>query len=118
MDRIDRYVIAAKELGLSYGYYVASLYDPSRATPTYRKGRKYKQRPLKFNEQRAFSLWQQYMTDEQIAEAVGVTRANIQRWRSRLKLPSTFKNDIETKKYRLTNTQDGTSIVFVENDEL
>lgn len=118
MDRIVQYVIAAKKLGLSYGYYVASLYDPSRATPYYHNGRKYKQRALKFDEQRAFSLWQQYMTDEQIASSVGVTRANIQRWRSRLRLPSTFKNDIDTQKYRLTKTQDGTSIIFVENDEL
>lgn len=118
MDRIVQYVLAAKERGLSYGYYVASLYDPSRATPTYyRNDRKYKQRPLKFNEQRAFTLWQQYMTDEQIASSVGVTRANIQRWRSRLKLPSTFKNDIDTEKYRLTKTQDGTTYV-VYNDEL
>ena len=119
MDRIVQYVIAAEALGLSYGKYVASLYDSSRAAPSV-DIRKRRHSSRKFDEQQAFSLWQQYMTDLEIAKALGVSRGYIQEWRSQLALPSTStaKKPINTKKYRLTFLRDGTPIILREDDEV
>lgn len=117
MDRIDQCVKAAKELGFpSYGYYIASLYDPGCTIP--KSPQKRKHRPRKFTDPQAFILWQQYLTDSEIASTLGVSRAYIQRWRDQLELPSTAKTPIDTKKYRLTQLQDGTAIVIRQNDEV
>lgn len=111
MDQIEKDVIAAKELNLSYGYYKALTYNPGRATPkTFRKKR-HPNRTRKFTDQEAFSLWQSYMTDAEIGSTLGVSRAYIQRWRDQLELPSTSKIHVDTKKYRLAQLQDGTSVV-------
>ena len=113
MDRIDQYVKAAKEQGFpSYGLYVASLYNPQQASPSPTKKRRRPQRPRKFTDKQAFTLWQKHMTDSEIGAALGVSRAYIQRWRDQLELPSTSKTCIDTKKYRLAALQDGTSIVL------
>ena len=117
MDQIEKDVIAAKELNLSYGYYKALSYNPAPGpTPTISRKRNHWQRSRKFTDMEAFALWQQYMTDSEIAEAVGVSRAYIQRWRDQLELPSTSRECIDTKKYRLTTMRDGTSVVLIEND--
>ena len=110
MDQIEKDVIAAKELGLSYGYYKAMTYNPHREPPTIKKKRSL--RPRKFTDQQAFTLWQSRMTDAEIGSTLGVSRAYIQRWRDQLELPSTSKTCIDTKKYRLAALQDGTSIVL------
>lgn len=111
MDQIEKDVKAAMELNLSYGYYKALTYSPDREPPTIKK-KKHSQRPRKFTDQQAFNLWQSHMTDAEIGSALGVSRAYIQRWRDHLELPSTSKNRIDTKKYRLAALQDGTSIVL------
>lgn len=116
MDRIVQYETAARALGLSYGKYVAMLYDSSRAAPTVNL-RTQRKRPRKFDEQQAFTLWQRHMTDLEIAGLLGVSRGYIQEWRSQLELPSTAKKRIDTKKYRLTFLQDGT-VVVIHSDEL
>ena len=111
MDQIEKDVIAAMELNLSYGYYKALTYNPDREPPTIKK--KQSQRPRKFTDQQAFSLWQAYMTDSEIGSTLGVSRAYIQRWRDQLELPSTSKAHVDTKKYRLTTLRDGTAIVII-----
>ena len=112
MDQIEKDVIAAREMNLSYGYYKALTYNPGRAAPTIRKNRN-SHRPRKFTDQEAFQLWQAYMTDAEVGSVLGVSRAYIQRWRDQLELPSTSKSCIDTKKYRLTTLRDGTSIVVI-----
>lgn len=115
MDQIEKDVIAAMELNLSYGYYKALFYNPGRDTPvhTIKKKRGGNHRPRKFTDQEAFTLWQDLMTDAEIGSALGVSRAYIQRWRDHLELPSTSKVRVDTKKYRLAKLQDGTAIVLI-----
>ena len=110
MDQIEKDVIAAMELNLSYGYYKALTYCPDREPPTITN--RHSQRPRKFTDQQAFTLWQSHMTDAEIGKALGVSRAYIQRWRDQLEIPSTSKTRIDTKKYRLAALQDGTSVVI------
>lgn len=112
MDQLDRDARAAKEVGLSYGYYIASKYDPyaAAATPEPIKKRRRKRR---YTDEQLFLLWQEGYTDEQIGQAVGVSRQFIQRWRDQLELPSTSKFLVNTKKYRLTTMRDGTYIVLI-----
>lgn len=117
MDQIEKDVIAATELGLSYGKYKALMYEPGRASPTIKKKRT-THHTRKFTDKQAFSLWQAYMTDAEIGSTLGVSRAYIQRWRDHLELPSTSKTRIDTKKYRLAKLQDGTTIVLNEDNEL
>lgn len=111
MSQLDLDIKAADEIGISYGYYIASKYDPTAPMAAPQK-KKSKRRPRKFTDAQAFHLWQQRLTDSEIADAVGVSRAYIQRWRDQLELPSTSKNRIDTKKYRLAAMQDGTTIVL------
>lgn len=111
MSRLDDNIRAAKQMGLSYGYYKALTYDPSAPTgsPTIRKKRP---RERRYTDAQLFQLWQEGKTDEEIGKAVGVSRQLIQRWRDQLELPSTAKNHIDTKKYRLASLRDGTPIVL------
>lgn len=115
MDQIEKDVIAAMKLRLSYGYYKALTYSPDREPPTIKEKRR--QRPRKFTDQQAFTLWQSYMTDAEIGSTLGVSRAYIQRWRDQLELPSTSKAHVDTKKYRLTTLRDGTYVV-INSDKL
>ena len=117
MDQIEKDVIAAMALNLSYGYYKALSYNPGRAAPTI-KNKRSNHHTRKFTDQQAFSLWQSYMTDAEIGSTLGVSRAYIQRWRDHLELPSTSKTRIDTKKYRLASLQDGTTIVIIDEDGL
>lgn len=111
MTALDKDVMAANAIGLSYGYYKVLTYNPDN--PPARKNRKHR----KFDEQKAFSLWQQRMTDREIAEIVGVTKTTIQGWRGDLELPSSYVNT-DRKKYRLTILRDGTTVALCGNDEL
>lgn len=72
-------------------------------------------RQRKFTDEQAFALWQQYQTDAEIASCCNVTRARIQAWRDTMELPSTSRQCVDTKKYRLTSLSDGT--VFAVCDE-
>lgn len=116
MSQLDLDIRAADAKGISYGYYIASKYDHTVPMATPKKVTR--RRPRKFTDAQAFYLWQQKMTDSEIGAAVGVSRAYIQRWRDQLELPSTAKNRVNTKKYRLAALQDGTTIIIREDDEL
>lgn len=116
---LDEKIRAADEMGLSYGYYVALVYEPAQKgmVPPEQTPPKRKRPARRFTDAQAFSLWQARMTDAEIGFVLGVSRAYIQRWRDQLELPSTSKNKIDTKKYRLTYLQDGTPMV-IHDDEL
>lgn len=110
MSHLDEDIRAADALGISYGYYIAMSYDPSAAMATTAPLAK-KRRTRRYTDEQLFRLWQEGYTDEQIGQAVGVSRQFIQRWRDQLELPSTSKFRVNTKKYRLTTLRDGTYIV-------
>lgn len=116
MDQLDRDAKKAKELGLSYGYYIASMYDPfvPMADPTPTRKRR---RNRRYTDEQLFLLWQEGKSDSEIGSAVGVSRQFIQQWRDHLELPSTYQSTVNTQKYRLTTLPDGTCIVIL-NDEL
>lgn len=111
MSQLDLDIRAANNLGISYGKYKALTYQPGQtmAPPLKKQSNR---PPRRFTDAQAFALWQAYMTDAEIGKTLGVSRAFIQRWRSQLELPSTSKNRIDTKKFRLAALQDGTSIIL------
>ena len=102
---------AARAMGLSYGQYKALSYDPTQIT-TQAINRRSRAKTKHYKDEDAFRLWQLGMTDAEIAAACGVSRALIQKWRDHLELPSTARNPVDTKKYRLAQLQDGTYIVL------
>ena len=112
MSQLDLDIRAADAMGISYGKYIALNYDPDAAVaiPSTTKKRRRKRR---YTDEQLFLLWQEGKTDEQIGQAVGVSRQFIQRWRDQLELPSTSKFCINTQKYRLTTLRDGTYIVII-----
>jgi len=114
MSKLDDDIRAADALGISYGYYIARSYNPyaAMATPTPKVKRR---RTRRYTDEQLFRLWQEGYTDEQIGQAVGVSRQFIQRWRDQLELPSTSKFLVNTKKYRLTTMRDGTYIVIISD---
>lgn len=117
MSHLDDEVRRARELGFpSYGKYKAAFYNPTAPAQSPAHPRKKAKRQRKYTDAEAFQLWQQGMTDTQIGQHLGVSRAYIQRWRDQLELPSTARFPVDTKKYRLTQMEDGTAIVI--NDEL
>ena len=118
MSQLDLDVRAANAMGISYGKYKAITYNPAAPMATPGKKKKGNIRPRKFTDQEAFTLWQDLKTDAEIGKALGVSRAYIQRWRDQLELPSTSKNPVDTKKYRLAAMQDGTTLVIQEDDQL
>lgn len=103
---------AARAMGLTYGKYKALTYQPIPPKPLAQR----RQRPRRYTDQEAFQLWQEGHTDSEIARRVGVSRALIQKWRDTLELPSTTKEPIDTKKYRLAQLQDGTVVVLKDED--
>ena len=121
MSQLDEDIRATAELGFpSYGKYIAWKYENSCAMVAPPQKKKKKQhnnlRPRKFTDQEAFILWQSRMTDAEIGRTLGVSRAYIQRWRDQLELPSTSKDRINTKKYRLAHLQDGTTVILNDDD--
>lgn len=114
MSKLDDDIRAADALGISYGYYIARSYDPyaAMADPETQVKRR---RTRRYTDEQLFRLWQEGYTDEQIGQAVGVSRQFIQRWRDQLELPSTSKFRVNTQKYRLATLQDGTYIVIISN---
>lgn len=119
MSQLDEDIRATAELGFpSYGKYIAWKYENSCAMVAPPKKKRHNHhRPRKFTDQEAFSLWQSRITDAEIGKTLGVSRAYIQRWRDQLELPSTSKDRIDTKKYRLAQLQDGTAVIM-KDDEL
>lgn len=105
---------AANELGLSYGKYTALFYKPEE-TIEESPAKKRKRHKRRYSDEQAFALWQAGRSDKEIAEACGVSRQCIQKWRDQLELPLNGK-DINTKKYRLDYLQDGTAIVIYGDD--
>ena len=114
MSQLDLDIRAADAMGISYGKYKALTYTGQIMTEPAKRPNKRRQR--KFTDAEAFDLWQQGLTDDEIGRILGVSRAYIQRWRDQLDLPSTARFPINTKKYRLSQMEDGTPIVI--NDEL
>ena len=112
MSKLDDDIRAADELGISYGYYIARFYDPYAAM-AYPAPQVKRRRTRRYTDEQLFLLWQEGYTDEQIGQAVGVSRQFIQRWRDQLELPSTSKFRVNTQKYRLTTMRDGTYIVII-----
>ena len=112
MSQLDEDIRATADLGFpSYGKYIAWKYENGCAMAAPPQKKKHNNhRPRKFTDQEAFTLWQSYMTDAEIGKTLGVSRAYIQRWRDQLELPSTSKDRIDTKKYRLAQLQDGTYV--------
>lgn len=115
MSRLDDDIEAADALGISYGYYIAITYDPSAAMVAPAPTTKKRHRKRRYTDEQLFQLWQEGYTDEQIGQAVGVSRQFIQRWRDQLELPSTSKFRVNTKRYRLTTMRDGTYIVIISD---
>lgn len=113
MSKLDEDIRAADALGISYGYYIAMSYDPYAAMATPDPTSSKKRRTRRYTDEQLFRLWQEGYTDEQIGQAVGVSRQYIQRWRDQLELPSTSKFRVNTQKYRLTTLRDGTYIVII-----
>lgn len=114
MSQLDEDIRATAKLGFpSYGKYIAWKYENSLTSVAPPKKKRGNHRPRKFTDPQAFDLWQSYMTDEEIASTLGVSRAYIQRWRDQLELPSTSKTCIDTKKYRLSTIRDGTYVVLI-----
>lgn len=115
MTSLEKDVLAARAMGISYGQYKALSYDPEKEQPAAKRKENPKNRK-RYSEHRAFVLWQAGKTDAEIASVVGVSRTIIQRWRDALELPSTAKNTVDTKKYRLEHLQDGT-LIAIKDDE-
>lgn len=103
----------ARAMGLTYGKWRALSYNPTIPTepPKQPSPQKRRRKTKKYTDKQLFKLWQQGKTDAEIGAAVGVSRAMIQRWRDNLEIPSTSKNKIDTKKYRLEETPLGTFVV-------
>lgn len=116
MDKISQDAKAAAEMGISYGQYIALTYDPDApwSPPSSSNEKKTKRR---YTDELLFRLWQEGKTDPEIGAVVGVSRQLIQRWRDQMELPSTAKNAVDTKKYRLTTLRDGTCVA-IHTDEL
>ena len=74
----------ARDMGLSYGIYVAFVEKPTSHTPSPEKSlisAPKTKKSKRYTDAQLFELWQQNKTDGQIAAAVGVTRSMIQKWR-------------------------------------
>ena len=112
MSQLDLDIRAADAMGISYGKYIALNYDPDAPMANPCTATK-KRRKRRYTDDQLFRLWQEGYTDEQIGQAVGVSRQYIQRWRDQLELPSTSKFCVNTQKYRLTTLRDGTYIVII-----
>lgn len=103
---------AAKAMGLSYGKYMAMLYEKglemSHSTEKDGRGKRKKRR---FTDDEAFALWKDGKNDFEIGASLGVSRQMIQKWRDTMELPSTAKYDIDTDKYRMVKTPAGAFII-------
>lgn len=99
---------AAREMGLTYGKYKALTYEPSKPPQPKLAGSKRKKQERKYSDSAVFQLWQEGKNDAEIAAALNISRALVQRWRDNLELPSTTRHTVDTKKYRLLQMEDGT----------
>ena len=117
MSRLDDDIRAAGKMGITYGKYKSLTYRPENTQGhTDPQKRKSKRKQRRFTDNEAFQLWQAGYPDSKIGKTLGVSAALIQRWRDQLELPSTYKYDIDTKKYRLDFLRDGTAVVLREDD--
>lgn len=114
-DDIEADDRAARAMGLSYGKYKALFYDPTKPQQKTSAPQKPNHRPKRrYTDEEAFALWQEGLSDSEIGERLGVSRTIIQRWRDILELPSTKISKIDTKKYRLSKTNDGIYYIIHE----
>ena len=103
MTLLEKEVLEARELGLTYGQYQARKYSGRTIVPAPRPEPPKRYRVKKYDDEAAFRLWQQGRTDSEIAAVFGVSRTIIQRWRDALELPSTTLFPwINTQAWRLT----------------
>lgn len=117
---LDDKIKAANKLGLSYGYYVALVYEPAQKAmvlPSLPPQKPHRGHKPHFTNEQAFALWQTGMSDTAIGEALGVSQQSINRWRAKLMIPSLTKNRINPTKYRLATLRDGT-VIAMQIDEL
>ena len=116
---LDDKIRAANKLGLSYGYYVALVYEPGQkgVAPPASITKKQRGPKRRFTDEQAFDLWQHGLNDTAIGKELGVTQQSIYHWRSQLGLPLLSKNRINPHKYRLSKLPDGSSII-IEIDEI
>lgn len=112
MTELERDAIEAKKMGLSYGKYKALTYNPGAIEPAWESPINTRRR---FDDRDAFRLWQEGCSDAKIAACLGVSRAIIQRWRDVMELPSTKKGPIDTSKYYLFQTKDGTYVCLSDD---
>ena len=119
MDKLSEENAVARAMGLSYGKYKAQQWLQQQKSPPPKNPQKkpLKRSPSKCRDPEAFKLWQEGKTDSQIAEHFGVSRTIIQRWRDVLELPSTTKGKVDTKKYRLVKSPDG-SFYAIKTDTI
>lgn len=92
MTELEKDVVAAKAMGLSYGAYKALMFDMERHQAQGRQKNTQKKRQRgaapRYSTEAAFALWQERKNDREIGEAFGVSRQSVQRWRENLELPS------------------------------
>lgn len=115
MTDLEKDVLKAKEMGISYGQFKALSFDPSQEKRNRRRKTEPSQRKKRYDDHRVFKLWQAGMSDAEIASDIGVSRTIIQRWRDTMELPSTKKSAVDTKKYRLDKLKDGTVVCIKED---
>lgn len=112
MSTLQDDIRKAMELGVSYGKYKAMTRTYPAPTPKKPPPAQKKKRPHKYNDEQLFLLWQARKNDTEIAEAAGISRAIVQRWRDSLELPSTHLNkNLDTKKFRMVETPYGIYVI-------
>jgi len=111
MKPLSRDVCAAREAGLSYGYYKALISRASQNAPMPVKQRPKRKVSRRYTDEKVFALWQAGKTDAEIGALFGVSRQIIQRWRDTMELPSTAKRQINTQLYHLVKTDAGSFVV-------
>lgn len=114
-DLLSEDARTASSMGLTYGKYKALTYTPSPIPPTEEKVLqcpKNKPRKRKYTDQQLFDLWQQGLTDPQIAATVGVTKGVIYKWRDLMEVPASM---VGRDQYRLVETEFGLYVVHIDD---
>lgn len=104
----------ARAMGLTYGKYKALSYTPTTNPPKKEEKRPEspRKRTKRYTDQQLFELWQEGKSDAEIASAVGVSRAMIQKWRDIMEVPSSPEG---RDKYFLIDTEYGLYVVTEED---
>lgn len=114
-DLLSEDARAASAMGMTYGKWRAQMYTPSPNPPIEEKDPippKSKPRKKKYTDEQLFELWQQGLTDPQIAAKVGVTKAVIFKWRDLMEVPASMEG---RDQYRLVDTEFGLYVVHIDD---